>query len=377
MSDCDFLIVGGGIAGASLGFRLSGHGRVIVLEAEAQSGYHSSGRSATNFNVSLGKHVARMLTHLSRSFFLEPPAGFAEHPLAGARATMTVANAEQIPKLRQQYEDLHQLLPQTQWLTGDEVRDVLPIARIAPDGIAAATLDPTSFHIDGHGLLHGYLTFMRRRGGQLVTQAQCDGISFREGRWHVSAAGRNFSAPILINASGAWADKVAALAGVPTIGLQPLRRTVVTISAPSGANWSQLPFVRSIGDDLYFAPEGAGLLISPADETPVPPSDVQPDDMDIAIAIDRFEYVTTHRVDRPRNSWSGLRSFVADRLPVVGFEPGVPGFFWLAGQGGVGLQTSPALSAAAAALILSGAPTAELGANGISADEIGPQRLRR
>jgi D-arginine dehydrogenase len=376
MSDCDFLIIGGGVAGASIGFRLSEHGRVVILEGEQQPGYHSSGRSATHFNVALGKRVPRVLTHLSREFFLDPPAGFSDQPLGSARGTLTVANTEQIPKLRQQRDDLFEFLPDTQWLSGDEVKSVLPIARIAPDAIAAATLDSTSFHIDGHALLHGYLAFVKRRGGQIVTQAACDAVSFRDGRWHVSASGRSYSAPILINAAGAWADKIATLAGVPTIGLQPLRRTVVTISAPAGANWSQLPFTRSIGDDFYFAPEGTGLFISPADETPVPPSDVQPDDMDVAVAIDRFERVTTHQVDRPRSAWSGLRSFVGDRLPVVGFEPGFPGFFWLAGQGGVGLQTSPALSATAASLMISGVAPGELTALGMTAEEIGPQRLR-
>ncbi|HWK76053.1 MAG TPA: FAD-dependent oxidoreductase [Povalibacter sp.] len=376
MNGCDFLIVGGGIAGASLGFRLSEHGKVTILEAEAQPGYHSSGRSATHFNISLGKRAARVLTHLSRSFFLDPPPGFAEHPLWGARATLTVANAERVPQLRRQHDELRDLLPETQWLGGTEILSVLPIARIAPDAIEAAVLDRTSFHLDGHGLLQGYLSFVRRRGGQLVTQAPSEEIAFRGGRWQVRAKGQTFSAPILVNASGAWADKVAALAGVEPIGLQPLRRTVVTISAPAGANWSQFPFVRSIGDDFYFAPEGPGLLISPADETPMPPGDVQPDDLDVAVAIDRFEQATTQRVERPRRSWSGLRSFVADRVPVAGFDPQAPGFFWLAGQGGVGLQTSPALSATAASLLLHGSVPDEVTSAGLSAQDLGPQRLR-
>jgi D-arginine dehydrogenase len=364
MTGCDFLIIGGGIAGASIAYRLSEHGRVVILEAEPQAGYHSSGRSA------------RVLTHLSRSFFLTPPEGFAQYPLTAARPTLTVASDDCIDRLSRQHEEMREFLPQLTWMRGAAILQILPIARIAPDAMSAGILDETSFHLDGHGLLHGYLSALKRHGGQLVTQAPCEHIAYAAGRWTVRAAGRDFAAAVLVNAAGAWADMIAELAGVARIGLQPLRRTVVTIAAPPGADWSGLPFVRSIGDDYYFGPEGGGLLISPADETPTSPSDVQPDDMDVAIAIDRFERVTTHRVERPRTSWSGLRSFVADRVPVVGFEPTVPGFFWLAGQGGVGLQTSPALSAAAASLVLSGKLPAEVSAMGLRAEEIGPQRVR-
>ena len=200
--------------------------------------------------------------------------------------------------------------------------------------------------------MQGYIRQLRQRGGSLVTNARAAAIERRGGAWTVTTErGDNFSAPVLVNAAGAWADVVARMAGVAPIGLRPLRRTIITFDAPPGTDLAHLPFTKTVHDELYFGPESGRLLASPMDEEPSDPCDSQPDDLAVATAAFRMEERTTVEVRRIHAKWSGLRSFSPDRIPAVGYAPDADGFFWLAGQGGSGLQTSPALSAVAAALV--------------------------
>jgi D-arginine dehydrogenase len=242
-----------------------------------------------------------------------------------------------------------------------EIHEAHALCPILRDGyVAAALLEPDSSDIDVSALHQGYLRLFRRRAGRLLTNAEV--ASFEQGaqHWTVHTAEENFTAPIVVNAAGAWADEVAALAGLKRVGLQPRRRTAVLVDAPAGMDVSRWPFVNDVDEQFYFKPESGALFLSPADETPVEPSDVQPDEWDVAAAVERVEAVTTLRVARLKARWAGLRTFAPDRTPVAGFSDEKPGFFWLAGQGGYGIQTAPALSRAAAALILGSRLPADL-----------------
>jgi len=346
----DILVIGGGIAGLSAAAALADHAQVAVLEAEEQVGFHASGRSATMSHYALGDWLVRALTLASRAFFDDPPDDFGEvgrampvlvHARDDERAALDALEAEissfaQLERLDAQ--GVHALCP----LLNGEARY----------GIA----DRRGIRLDPHALLQGNLRRLRSRGGALHTGARVSSIMREARAWTVtSAAGEIYSAPILVNAAGAWADEVAMAAGVRPIGLQPKRRTIITFDAPPGTDLERLPFAKTVGDELYFAPESGRLFASPMDEVPSDPTDAQPDEYEVALAAARMEERTVVRVGRIHSKWAGLRSFTPDGHPAVGFAGDAEGFFWLAGQGGFGLQTSPAMAAIAAALI-AGAP---------------------
>jgi D-arginine dehydrogenase len=352
MNHADVIVIGAGIAGASVAAHLAEARRVVLLEREDRAGYHSTGRSAALFTEIYGNTTIRALTRASRQFLFDPPAGFAEGPLTRPRGCLYIASQSQLEAL-QTFAALSDVAPATRALT---VHDALALCPILREGyVAAALFEPDSSDIDVSALHQGYLRLFRRRTGRLITNAPVAGLEHGAGGWTVQAAAERFTAPILVNAAGAWADEVAALAGLTPIGLQPRRRTAVLVDPPAGMDISRWPFVSDAQEQFYFKPEAGSLFLSPADETPVEPSDAQPDEWDIAVAVERVEAVTTLQIARPKARWAGLRTFAPDRTPVAGFSDEGLGFFWLAGQGGYGIQTAPALSRTAAALIL-GAP---------------------
>jgi len=352
MNHADVIVIGAGIAGASVAAHLAEARRVVLIEREDRAGYHSTGRSAALFTEIYGNTVIRALTRASRNFLFDPPAGFAEGPLTRPRGCLYIASQSQLEVL-QTFASLPDVAPATRSLEVHEAYSLCPILR---EGyVAAALYEPDSADIDVSALHQGYLRLFRRRSGQLVTSAPVEALERGAAGWTVHAARERFTAPVLVNAAGAWADEVAALAGLTRVGLQPRRRTAVLVDAPPGMDVSRWPFVNDAEEQFYFKPEGSSLFLSPADETPVEPSDVQPDEWDIAAAVERVEAVTTLEIARLKARWAGLRTFAPDRTPVAGFSDEASGFFWLAGQGGYGIQTAPALSRAAAALIL-GAP---------------------
>jgi len=371
MQQCDILIIGGGIAGASLAWRLAPQAHVIVLEMESAPGYHASGRSATHLNLSVGREPMRRLTRRSLPFFLSPPAGFCATPLVSPAPSLTVARADQQDALMACMQDLRALEAQPQLLDSAQLRQRVPILRTGEAALTAGVFDPEGYRIDGNALLQGYLGAVRRHSGQVIANAPVTEARFGDSRWQVRGAQGEFSAPVIVNAAGAWADELAARCGVAPAGLTPMRRSVVTFNLPDGIDARGWPFVKCAEERFYFVGEAGGLLLSPADETPSPPTDARPEELDIAIAVDRFEAATTLRVTRLTSRWAGLRTFAADRLPVVGFDRDAPGFFWLAGQGGAGLQTSPALSELAAALITGDSTDSPL------AETFAPDRARR
>jgi len=234
-------------------------------------------------------------------------------------------------------------------MTPAEILQACPIIR--PDYACAGLIEDDAADVDVDALHQGYLRQLRARGGTLVVNAEVLNLALRPGAWQIETVERTFTAPIVVNAAGAWADTVARMAGTAPLHVQPCRRTAVLVELPAGMSPDAWPMVIDIDETFYFKPDAGLLLVSPADEEPIEPCDVQPEELDIAVAIDRVEQATTLKVRRIRKRWAGLRSFAPDRSPVIGFDSAVPGFFWLAGQGGYGIQTAPAASQLAAALI--------------------------
>lgn len=369
----DFIVIGAGIAGASVAAMLAEEATVVLLEREDYPGFHSTGRSAALFSEIYGNEAVRALSRASRAFFIDPPAGFSTTALVKQRGSLFLASETQLDKL-EAFAALPDIAPMTRRLSVAEMIELCPVLR--PDFIAGGLLEPASTDIEVHELHQGYLRLFKQRGGRLITEAGVDSLEATDGGWTVRAGSQTLQAPVVINAAGAWADAVAALAGITPIGLQPYRRTAVLVDPPEGAAIEHWPMMIDIEEEFYVKPDAGMLLVSPADETPMDPCDVQPEELDIATAIYRAEEAMALDVRRTKRSWAGLRSFVADRTPVVGFDPDAEGFFWLAGQGGYGIQTAPALARAAAALALRRDLPADLLAEGVRQADIAPDRLR-
>ena len=374
MHQADFLILGGGIAGASVGFFLAPHGPTVLLERESQPGYHSTGRSAALFLESYGTPQVRALTRASRAFFESPPAGFAEHPLLGPRGSLMVAAPGQEEELQAHWDLLRAMAPDARRLDPQEALDLVPVLR--RERLIGGVLEPGAMDMDVHAIHQGYLRGLRRAGGSVVCDAEATRIARAGGAWEVTTPAGSWRAPVLVNAAGAWADAIAALAGVPAIGLQPKRRSAFTFAPPAGIDPRAWPCLIS-ADESWYVKQDAGMLLgSPANADPVPPHDVQPEELDIALAIDRIQQMTTLEIRRPARTWAGLRSFVADGDLVGGFDPAAPGFFWVAAQGGYGIQTSPAMGEACAALARGEPLPQRIAAFGLTEGMLSPRRLR-
>ena len=348
MSASDILVIGGGIAGLSAAAALSKHARVTVLEAEEQVGFHSSGRSATMLHYFLGDRLVRALTLAGRAFVENPPAGFTEVPLGHAMPVLIHAREDERDALDALEVEIRRFADLDR-LDATGVHELCPLLK---EDAVHGLVDRGAIRLDAHALLQGNLRQVRSRGGELHTGTRISRIERTGNNWTVtSETGDVFSAPILINAAGSWADHIASLAGVQPLRLEPKRRTIITFDAPPGTNLEGLPFAKTIPDELYFAPESGRLFASPMDEVPSDPCDAQPDEYEIALAAHRMEERTTVKVRQIHSKWAGLRTFTPDRHPAAGFAPDAEGFFWLAGQGGFGLQTSPAMAAIVESLI--------------------------
>ncbi len=369
----DILVIGAGMAGAAAAAHLAAHGRVVVLEREAQPGYHSTGRSAALFTETYGNATVRMMTRASRAFYDAWADGFAEYPILSPRGTLIYAPPEQMPALDAAWAEMSPLDSTIRRLDGADACALVPALR--PERVMAAIFEPNAMDIDVHNLHQGYLRLFRRRGGTLATDAPVTALTRRGGAWLAATPQGEFAAPVVVNAAGAWADAVAALAGLPPIGLVPKRRTALIVAAPEGYDIRAWPMAIDAEETGYFKPEAGKLLVTPADETPVEPCDVQPEELDIAVAIDRLLQATTITVSRVERRWAGLRSFVGDKTPVAGFDPLADGFFWLAGQGGYGIMTAEGMARVTAGLIAEGAIPGDIAALGISAETLGPARF--
>lgn len=368
----EVIVIGAGIAGAAVAYELAATHKVVLLEREDQPGYHSTGRSAALYSETYGNAVMRALTVASRRFLTAPPAGFAERPLLTPRGTLLVARADQRAALERVRAECAPLVDALQWWDGAQVCAAVPV--FSAQQVAAALWEPGAMDIDVHALHHGYLRALRARGGELACRAGVTALERRAGIWHVQTPAGEFAAPVLVNAAGAWADEIAALAGACRVGLVPKRRTAITFDPPQGLAIAHWPAVIDVDEQWYFKPDAGRVLASPADETPSPPCDAQPDEYDVALLVERLTTATTFEIRRIASRWAGLRSFVEDKTVVVGFDPQADGLFWLAGQGGYGIQTAPAVAQAAAALVHGDAWPAALAALGVSPAELAPGR---
>jgi D-arginine dehydrogenase len=370
----DFLVLGAGMAGAAAGHFLSDHGRVVVLEAEDAPGYHSTGRSAALYTETYGNAAIRALTVASGRFFRAPPPGFADVPLLRPRGMMLVASPADKARFDEAVAAGRRFAPSLRVLDRGEALALCPVLR--EDWLGHAYLEPDAMDMDVHAIHQGFLRSLRAKGGSIVTSAAALSITRRGGRWQVATSAGAYAAPVLVNAAGAWADVVAGMAGVPPVGLVPKRRTAFIVAAPAGPAIDAWPMVVDAAETFYFKPESGKLLISPADATPMPPQDVQPDELDIAIAAERIAAATRIAFRTVQRKWAGLRTFAPDNTLVIGPDPAAPGFVWMAGQGGYGIQTAPAAGAAAAALAVGKALPPDLVALGLRTEMLLPDRLR-
>ena len=373
MIACDICVVGAGIAGASLAGRLAADRSVVLLEREEHPGMHTTGRSVAIYTETLLGVQIGPLTSASGAFFRRPPQGFSDTPLIRPRPVLQFGRADQFALLRQIQQGLHAAGAEGHWLDSDEALALVPILRA--DQAEGAVLDTAAFDMDVDALHQGWLRRLRGAGGTLLTSAAFKGAAWSGGRWRITAGDSEISAAVLVNAAGAWGDEVAVLAGVRPLGLQPRRRTVSVLATEP---WAADPWPMAVNADnsLYFKPDAGRLLVSAMEQTPSPPCDAFADDMDVAEALHRFAGVATLPVRRPIRTWAGLRTFAPDGEPVAGYDPEHAGFFWLVGQGGSGIQTCPALSETAAALVRHEPVPEDHAAFGVSAAALDPARLR-
>ncbi|MGH1425875.1 MAG: NAD(P)/FAD-dependent oxidoreductase [Pseudooceanicola sp.] len=367
----DIAVVGAGIAGASAAAELARFARVILIESEPQPGYHSTGRSAAILAQTYGSSVIRALTRASANHFEHPPQGFSQNPLLSPRGLIRIGTGDQIDGLRAMFDELRDTKFLT-WLSGEAVQAKLPLLR--PGYAAGGFFNPSAQDIDVHALLTGYLRVFRQAGGTILTNATVSALRRVGSGWAITAGSNKITAGIVVNAAGAWGDKVAAMAGATPMALDPRRRTAITFDAPQGFDPSTLPMIVDAEESFYLKPEGGRLMASPADETESEPCDSRPDEMDIAVCVDRITTAFNIDVRRIHSSWSGLRTFVRDRAPICGFDPDIDGFFWLAAQGGYGVQTAPAMARLTASMIRGETPDDEIVASGLSVGDIAPGR---
>lgn len=371
----EIVIIGAGIAGASAGYFLADTHRAVLLEQESQPGYHTTGRSAALFLKSYGPPQIRAVTAGGYDFFTDPPEGFTAAPLLSPRGTLHLGNATQTDLLAQTADEMAKDMDTVTRLDFNAAQKLVPVLR--PEAVAGAIYEPEAQDIDVHALHQGFLRGLRQKSGQLLTDAKAVGLARHGKGWQVTLQdGRSVTAEIIVNAAGAWADEIGRLAGCRPIGLVPKRRTAILFDAPAAYDTDNWPVFVQLDESFYVKPDAGKLLGSPADETPMPPQDIQPDEYDIAVAVDRICTATTLEIRNIAHKWAGLRSFVADKTPVVGFDPEVSGFFWLAGQGGYGIQSAPGLGRLAASLLLSGQIPDDLAARGAEAAALAPDRVQ-
>lgn len=371
----DYAIVGAGMAGASLAFRLGLRGAsVAVLEREPQPGYHSTGRSAAMFMETYGTAHTRALTRASRAFFQQPPTGFAAHPILAPRGVLYIGRTGQEEMLNAAYKAYQAQHLDVARLSADEV--IEKVSCIRRDGLIGGIHDPVASDMDVHELHQGFLRGMRNHGSLLLCNAQLESAVRSGNVWTLKTTeGRSVVARAVVNAAGAWADAVAVLCGASPLGIQPMRRSAFLFAGPEGVDFSHWPTVLGVDERYYFKPDAGVLLGSPANADPVDPHDVMPEELDIATGIYRIEEATTLRIRRPNHIWAGLRSFAPDHEFVIGWDGQVAGFFWLAGQGGYGIQTAAGASELASSLLLDGAVPASLTDHGVSAAVVDPARF--
>lgn len=369
MTHFQIAIVGAGIAGAGLAAEIGGAQSVLLLEAEEAPGYHATGRSAAFWSETYGGPAIQPLTSASAAFLTQPPPGFTDAALLHSRGALHLGTGADEQAAQEMAADFARSGVQLERLQPAQIADHVKGLR---GGWDVALWEPDCCDINVAALHAGYLRQARKNGGHVQCRAPLTSATFGGDVWQLTTAAGHFTADILVNAAGAWADAVAATAGIKPIGIRPYRRTIMQLAVEPAAPAS-LPLVVGLDGSFYFKPEAGGKLwLSPHDEIASDPCDAAPDELDIAVAIDRFQQVVDWKIVRLERKWAGLRSFAPDRMPVIGREPDCSAFFWLAGQGGFGIQTAPAVSKLAAAILTESAHDLP----GVDAATYRPDRLR-
>ncbi len=371
----DVAVIGGGIAGTSVAAELSKDRRVLLLEMESQPGYHTTGRSAAVYAAVYGPSPIRALTRASRAFFASPSTSHFDTALFRPRPIMMIARQEQAFALDQTIAEVGVMTP-VERINESAMRKLNPLVKTGY--ASAAMLDMSGEDIDVAALHQGYLRQFRDFGGDLRCNATVLGLTHTGRDWQINTGVGEFTVDTIVNAAGAWAEHIGGLAQAESIGLIPKRRTAAIVAAPTELapnTLASLPITIDIEENFYLKPDAGRLLISPADETPSPACDAQPEDMDIALCVERIEQAFDLQVHRIESKWAGLRSFVVDKCPVVGYSTTAPAFFWLAGQGGYGIQTAPALARLSASQVLQRPMPEDIAVEGVDLSEIDPSRL--
>ena len=342
----DIIVIGAGIAGASIAAHLAETKSVAILEMEERAGYHTTGRSAASYEPNYGPEPMLAFTRASNDFFLNPPPDFTDGQLLVPRASLFV-------EAEGQAAFTTKLLALGAGLEEISEAEAFKLYSILRPGYGKRIfLDRATGDLDVDLLHRGYLKLMKSRGGELICQALVKAIERRGASWHLLTPFGSFSAQTIVNAAGAWGDEIAKMADVKPIGLIPKRRSIGVIPIDGITGAADFPMVTDVAETWYAKPQRGKMIVSSADATPVDPHDAYADDMAIAEGIERLMNATTLEVDRLDHSWGGLRTFTGDGSPAIGFDPNVEGFFWLVGQGGYGIQSAPALSRTAAAMVL-------------------------
>ncbi|MBL4801183.1 MAG: FAD-binding oxidoreductase [Emcibacter sp.] len=373
----DFIIIGGGIAGASAGYELCKKGRVVILEKESQLAYHTTGRSSAIFQLGYNKGdvLLHILVKSSEDFLRHPPEGFAAHPLLTPRCLIHVATVDTQDTLDDLYRKLTDIDVKVDYIDGAEALRLLPV--LASEYQGRALMEHGTADIDVNGLHEGYLRAIKASGGDIVTGAEVTGLTRKDNQWQVTTSAGCYQAPVVINAAGAWVDQIAALAKISPIEIRPMRRTVIMVTPPEEICLDDWPLVMDTAHKYYFKPDRGKILMTPGDEKYVAPCDVQPEELDIAYGAYYLERATNLKVDKIDRSWAGLRNKVTDGHPVVGFDPEQAGFFWLAGQGGFGIKTSPAMGRIVASLIEGAGLPQDMIDLGLTEEQISVRRIKK
>ena len=366
------VVIGGGIAGVSVAYELVEAGcAVTLLEAEPVLASHSTGRSAALYFENYGALPNRGLTRASRPFFDAPPPGLVDHDLLEKRGAMWIGTPDQEQSLRAHLAESETGIHPGRWLGPSQARALVPVLRL--EYLGGAVIEPEALDLDVAELHQAFVRGFRRAGGKVRVSAPVERLQRSTSQWTVVAGGDEIQADVVVNAAGAWGDVIGSMAGARSLGLQPMRRTAFTV--PGEGAYRYWPLVADADNQFYFRPDGTQLLCSLAEERVSPPEDARPDEIDIALAIERINQATTLGIRTVRASWTGLRTFVADRAMVIGFDPLVEGFFWLVGQGGTGIQTAPAAALLAAGLITNGSPPSALEEYALDVEGLSPRRF--
>ncbi|MGF6176111.1 NAD(P)/FAD-dependent oxidoreductase [Ensifer sp. 4252] len=361
------IVIGGGIAGLSVAAAVQQWASVTLIEREVHLGYHASGRSAALFAETYGNAVVRALSVASRPAIVD--GGFAEH-VRGALHFGGCDDDAMVDELAQKYQAL---VPSVRRLSAEEVHRLIPVIRT--DTTCGGVYEPGALDIDTGKMVHACAASLKALGGTVVSGEEVLEISRVSGRFQVVTSAGSYEGDMVVNAAGAWVDVIAERAGLARLGFSPKRRTAFMFDPPPGRDARQWPLAVDLHERFYFKPDAGKLIGSLADETDSPPCDAYPEDIDVAIAVDRIEQATELRIGRPQRPWAGLRTFSPDRTPVVGFDPRLPGFFWLGGQGGYGFQVSLTLARIASALLRDAAMPQDVADLGVEFDAVAPVRF--